>query len=70
MLLSGERMLNVVNIAWGGDLGDDFEHLTTNISPTVNGTTVDFFFTDEVASITDPETGAIIWQSDVIPNVR
>jgi hypothetical protein len=67
--LSGERILEVFNIAWGDDIGDDYEHLTSNISPGVPGAIVDLFFTDEVASVTDGE-GSVLWQSDGVPRVR
>jgi hypothetical protein len=62
--------LLVFNIAWGEDFGDDYEHVTTNISPSVEGTTVDLFFTDEVAEIVEAESGAVLWKADGIPNVR
>jgi len=68
--LSGQRALEVYNIAWGEDLGDDFDHLTTNISPEVDGATVDLFFTDEVVSVIDPANGAVLWEADGAPNVR
>ena len=68
--LSGPRSLEVFNIAWGEDMGDDYEHLTTNISPDIDGTTVDLFFTDEVARIVDPASGALLWETDGTPNVR
>jgi len=68
--LSGERSLDVFNIAWGEDIGDDYEHVTTNISPDLNGGIIDLFFTDEVARVFDPESGAVLWESDGTPNVR
>lgn len=70
VLLSNERALTVYNIAWGDDLGDDFEHVTTNASPKVDGATIDLFFTDEVASIIDPLSGILLWETDGTPNVR
>lgn len=70
VLLSGERTVSVHNIAWGQDLGDDFEHVTTNISPAMSGATVDMFFTDEIEKIVAPDTGATIWQSDGTPIFR
>jgi hypothetical protein len=70
VLLSGDRLLTVFNIAWGEDLGDDFEHLTSNISPNLVGTAVDLFFTDEVVKVADPETGLMMWKTDGTPNVR
>jgi hypothetical protein len=70
VLLSGGRTVSVYNIAWGQDLGDDFEHVTTNISPGIGGATVDMFFTDEIEKVVAPETGAVIWRSDGTPTVR
>ena len=68
--LSAQRALTVFNIAWGEDFGDDYEHVTTNISPSIDGTTVDLFFTDEVTKIVEPTSGAILWETDGIPSVR
>ncbi|MEM9426677.1 MAG: hypothetical protein AAGA06_08235 [Pseudomonadota bacterium] len=44
------------NIAWGYDLGDEFAHITTNISPEIEGASVDFFFTSELTAILDEES--------------
>ncbi len=68
--LSKARTLWVFNIAWGDDLGDDFEHITGNISPNVEGASVDLFFTDEIETIADPATGQMLWQADGLPSVR
>ena len=68
--LSGQRTFEVFNIAWGQDIGDDYEHITSNISPDMNEADVDLFFTDEVASVIDPANGAILWKTDGSPNVR
>ncbi|MDO7843110.1 hypothetical protein [Sphingomonas immobilis] len=70
MALSGNRSLSVFNIAWGEDIGDYFEHLTSNISPSLDEASFDLFFTDEIVSLTDPETGTVIWKTDGIPSVR
>lgn len=70
MLLSDNRALTVLNVAWGEDMGDDFEHLTSNVSPWVDGTSIDLFFTDEIVKIVDPESGAVMWETDGSPNVR
>lgn len=43
------------------DEGEDYEHLTTNISPEVEGASIDFFLTSEVRSETAPETGQPVW---------
>jgi hypothetical protein len=40
--LSGGETLSVFNIVWGYDLGDGFAHVTTNISPEIAGTSIDF----------------------------
>lgn len=68
--LSGDRKLTVLNIAWGEDLGDDYEHLTANISPSVGSKVTDLFHTDEVAKLLDPTTGAVLWKTDGTPTVR
>ncbi|MDT4892338.1 MAG: hypothetical protein QOE97_1373 [Pseudonocardiales bacterium] len=52
--------LVVHNIAWGYDDGDDSAHVTTNISPRLDGTTIDFFCTSDVVSLADPQTGAAL----------
>jgi hypothetical protein len=52
------REATIFNIAWGYDLGDEFAHITTNISPEVEGTKVDFFFTSELEALLDGETRA------------
>ena len=58
------QVLTVFNIAWGMDEGADYEHLTTNISPEVEGASVDFFLTSEVRNVTAPETGQLVWTRD------
>ncbi len=70
MVLSQDRRLIVFDIAWGEDLEDDFEHITTNVSPGVDGAVIDLFFTDEVVSVVDPNGGETLWQTDGMPNVR
>jgi hypothetical protein len=68
--LSELRSLDVFNIAWGEDIGDDYQHITANVSPEVDGAAVDLFFTDEVVRVTDPASGALLWEADGTPNVR
>jgi hypothetical protein len=60
------RRVRVLNIAWGYDLGDPVAHVTTNISPLLAGADlpVDFFRTDEVERIMDPENGAVWFDTD------
>jgi len=54
------KVISVWNIAWGYDLGDDFAHITTNISPDQPGYEIDFFYTNNVAKIIDGDDGEII----------
>jgi hypothetical protein len=68
--LSGRRTLDVLNIAWGEDIGDDYEHITSNISPSADGRPFDLFFTDEIVRIMDPVSGAVLWETDGTPKVR
>ena len=64
------RTFEVLNIAWGIDDGDDFEHVSTNVSPSVEGKSFDFFHTDEVLRVVDPETGRDLWIADGEASVR
>ena len=63
--LKNGQELKVFNIAWGYDLGDDYAHVTTNVSPSSEEITdVDFFKVDEVIKLENEETGRIIWSLD------
>ena len=55
------RVFEVFNIAWGLDDGADYEHVTSNISPSVEGRCVDFFLTNDVRSVTCPIAGELLW---------
>ena len=60
-LVSGQTFV-VHNVAAGRDMGVDFDHFTTNISPAPTGPhTIDFFHADQVASITAKESGAVLF---------
>lgn len=60
VLLVDGRLVEVFNTAWGYDEGDAYAHVTTNISPDVEGASIDVFRTGEVATITD-QTGHLVW---------
>lgn len=60
VLKNGDEVL-ILNIAWGYDLDDEFAHITTNISPNLDGTPVDFFFTSDVKSLLDAETKLLLF---------
>jgi hypothetical protein len=61
LLVSGQTFV-VHNVAAGRDMGVDFDHFTTNISPTPVGShTIDFFHADQVASITAMESGNVLF---------
>ena len=62
MLRDGRRLI-VYDIAWGYDIGDQWAHVTTNISPRVEGASVDVFYTSDVASVIDPRTNEMIYRS-------
>lgn len=61
-LTDGTR-LAVLNIAWGYDLGDEYAHVTTNVSPFVDGLPADFFSTESVAAVLDSVTGASLLEA-------
>jgi hypothetical protein len=44
-------------------MGDEFDHVTTNISPTPSAAhEIDFFFTSEIAAIADPDLGEVLFR--------
>lgn len=51
--LGNNRVLTVWNITWGYDIGDEFAHITTNISPEIKNADIDFFYTNEIQKIED-----------------
>ncbi|NHC47141.1 hypothetical protein [Motilibacter aurantiacus] len=53
VVLQDGRRLVVHNIAWGYDADDSYAHVTSNVSPDVPGSSVDFFHTDKVTEILD-----------------
>ena len=61
VVLRDGRGLAVHNIAWGYDVGGEWAHVTSNISPSVAGASADFFSTSEVASMIDPITNCFIY---------
>ena len=58
---SGQRLL-VLSIAWGSDDGESTAH-TTNISPSADGHSVDFFLTTHVVRIFDPADGTCLFDT-------
>lgn len=57
----GGRVLDVVNIAWGYDEADAYAHVTTNISPSVDGTSIATFSTEDVEFVQDG-AGIVLYQ--------
>lgn len=66
-LVTGEELL-VHNIAWGRDLGDLWEHVTTNCSPFIEGQPIDLFLTSHVVTVTDPATGRTLYEQEPRPD--
>lgn len=58
------KELKVWNIAWGYDESDDFAHITSNMSPSKKGTSIDFFYTNEIKTISN--NGNLIFSSNEI----
>jgi len=61
VVLRNGSLLTVFNVAWGYDMGDEYSHVTSNVSPTVEGSAVDLFFTNDVDQVLDPATGVILF---------
>jgi hypothetical protein len=51
IILKDGTKLIVWNIAWGYDIGEAYAHITTNISPNKNNTSINFFYTYEIDKI-------------------
>nr|BAJ07054.1 putative integron gene cassette protein [uncultured bacterium] len=62
--LKSGKVAKLWNIAWGYDMGDDFAHITTNISPGQPEQDMDFFYTHEIVKINDGESGICISSFD------
>ena len=53
--------LLVVNIGWGYDLSEPYAHVSTNVSPTVEGEDYDLFHTFEVTRVRDEASGSELY---------
>jgi hypothetical protein len=69
VMLSERRQLEVYQIVPGDSFGDNFENVTTNVSPRVQCAAIDLTFTDEVSKIIAPVTGERLWEDNGPPNV-
>ncbi len=62
-ILADGKNIEIHNIAWGRDMGEPFDHITTNISPSPDCPhTVEFFTTDKVVLLMAPESGAVLYR--------
>lgn len=61
VVLRNGKTFTVFNIAWGYDMGDEYSHVTSNVSPAVEGSAVDLFFTNDVDHVLDPATGVVLF---------
>jgi hypothetical protein len=66
-LHDGEGLV-VYNLAWGRDMGDLWEHVTTNCWPHVEGRPIDFFLTSQVVSVSDPISGVVLLEQEPHPD--
>ena len=57
-------VLKVYNIAWGYDLGIAHAHVTSNISPAIPDSTVDFFHTNDIVSVMDETMNPLTVEED------
>ncbi|ESY39083.1 hypothetical protein NKK48_12000 [Mesorhizobium sp. C386A] len=52
----------VLNIVYGRDLGEQFDHISTNVTPPQEGLESDFFYASEVQEIA-AEDGVVLFRS-------
>lgn len=57
------RKVSVWNIAEGYDIGEAYSNLTTNISPSIEGATIDLINTSKIAQVSDPLTQEVLYES-------
>jgi len=62
--LDNNSILIVFNIAWGYDNGDEFAHITTNISPEIRNSEIDYFYTNEIQKIEDRTNGKTLYDRE------
>jgi len=62
--LDNNSTLTVWNIAWGYDIGDEFAHETTNISPEIKNSEIDYFYTNEIQKIEDRTNGKTLYDRE------
>ena len=61
--LADGQSIEIHNVAWGRDMGELFDHITTNISPAPDSPhTVDFFTTDKVLLLVAQESGSVLYR--------
>ena len=61
--LSSGKSVEIHNVAWGRDMGEAFDHITTNISPAPDCPhTIDVFTTDKVVLLLAPESGTVLYR--------
>ena len=53
--LKNGTIISIWNIVWGYDIGDEYAHITSNISPTIDNSTIDFFYTSDIKNIFSAE---------------
>ena len=61
--LNNGKQYTVWDIAWGYDMGDEFAHITTNVSPGVEGASVDFFYTSEIIEISESKLAEALYKT-------
>lgn len=62
--LDNNSLLIVWNIAWGYDVGDEYAHITTNISPEITNCGIDFFYTNEIQKIEIRTNGKTLYDRE------
>lgn len=61
--LDDGTVLTAWNIAWGYDIGDEYAHVTTNISPEIKNASIDYFYTNQIERIEERSTGKTLFAS-------
>ena len=62
LVLADGRTHRSFNVAAGRDIGAVWEHISTNVSPDVEGETSEFMFTGEIVEVIDPATSETLYR--------
>ena len=62
--MANGQTIEAYDSAAGRDMGEDWEHVTLNASPPIDGRDIHFVMTSDIIRILDPTNGATLYERD------